>query len=445
VLNTFYDFHRTWFSSNNMDTIAGYNASEQNGTMDLYDATEPALAITYSVFGSGQKYSDTLTRSVGVRAIRSEDQAVKTRIGWVASHAGRMISNSKLYEVSPFVFRDPTTANTALGRNINKHVAVYTTAIPTIMPGDLVGIQPTSVSFTVPDISLIPLNGNATDKGVNNPGVNYSYDFFKTFGGGVLGTPIYLLLNLGHPFNMRFNGQLKVPRRWSQQNMQTFLCASLPALRESDVLSFVDTTSSAPFRNSSSCVMCHATLDPMAYTARNIVTGVGDTYRPTQDGDVTLDPNGVRINPPAAYSRDSAIVTSFKATLPSVSGWPTEPVPNFHMQTPTGRLRFRSMTGVLVDQAVTGISGLGTAMTQTDDYYTCAAKRYFEFMTGISVPLYDRTDPRNDALNRSLSQEAVQDRLFVEKLGKDLRSSGSVIDVIEEIMSSDYYNKENFR
>ncbi len=79
VLNTFYSFHRTWFPSNALDTVTFYDPIEQNGTMDVYDATEPALSLTFTMFGAGQKYSDTLTRPRGVRAIRVEDPAVKAR------------------------------------------------------------------------------------------------------------------------------------------------------------------------------------------------------------------------------------------------------------------------------------------------------------------------------------------------------------------------------
>jgi hypothetical protein len=66
-------------------------------------------------------------------------------------------------------------------------------------------------------------------------------------------------------------------------------------------------------------------------------------------------------------------------------------------------------------------------------------------MTGIRVPLYDRTDPRNSALNMSLSPEAIEDRRYVEELATGLRSSGSVVQMVEDILGSAYYSKENFR
>jgi hypothetical protein len=284
-----------------------------------------------------------------------------------------------------------------------------------------------------------------TDKGILFPNLNYTYDLFKNHGGGVLGSVPYLLQYFGHGFETTFNGQNKVSRRWSQQNMESFLCASLPALRESDVQSFVSGSSSAAFRNSTSCVMCHATLDPMAYVTRNFTMGAFDIFRPTLDGDVTRDATGKAINPPPAYSRSAVALTTYKVTSASVNGWPAEPVAGFHTQNPTGRLYYRSATGALVDKPVTGIAGMGRAMSETDDYYLCAAKRYFEFMTGIQVPLYDRTDPRNAALNTVLTPEAIEDRRYVEDLAASLRSSGSVVQMVEDILGSSYYSKENFR
>lgn len=444
VLNNFYSFHRTWFPSNNFDTVSGYSTNEHNGTLDVYDATEPALSVTYSMFGVNQKYSDTLNRSVGVRAVRVEDTKVTTRIGWKGTQPARMLSNTVQMGQASFSFRDLTPTPTTVTRNINKHVSIRL-AVPTVQVGDLVGIIPNSLSFTVPHVSMKPSGDNRTDKGVLFPNLNYSYDLFKNHGGGVLGSTPYLLQYYGHGFNVQFNGQNKVARRWSQQNMESFLCASLPALRESDVQSFVSSSSSAAFRNSTSCVMCHASLDPMAYTARNFTMGAFDIFRATQDGVVTFDANGTAINPPPAYLRNAVAMTTYKATTASVSGWPAEPVAGFHTQTPTGRLYYRSSTGALVDKSVTGIAGMGKAMSETEDYYLCAAKRYFEFMTGIQVALYDRTDPRNATLNAALTPEAIADRKYVEDLAVGLRSSGSVIQMVEDIMGSAYYSKENFR
>lgn len=433
VLNTFYSFHRTWFPSNNLDTIDGYDTDETHGTVDIYDTTEPALAVTYTMFGKNQRYSDTLTRSSGVTAVRIENSTLKTRLGWVGTHPGRFMSNKIESSNGLFQFRS-TSLTTPVSSNAANHVATYK-SMPLISVGDLVGIKPTSNTFNVANVSLKPLNGvSATENGAFVAGLNYSYDFYKTYGGGVLGTPIYLMQYLGHGMNTKFNGQSKVARRWSQQNMETFLCKNLPALRESDVAAMVDVNSTAPFRNASSCIMCHATLDPMAYTARNLTTGAFDYVRNyTTDGTTT------------AYFRNAVAITSYKNTLPSVGGWPSEPVTNFHIQNPTGRLYFRTFSGALIDQNLTDINSLGNALANTDDYYLCAAKRYFEFMTGISVELFDKTDPGNASKNAALTAQDLSEYRYIQTLAKDLQTRGSVTELIESIMGSTYYSQTNFR
>ncbi len=113
----------------------------------------------------------------------------------------------------------------------------------------------------------------------------------------------------------------------------------------------------------------------MAFTARNITIGATDYNRPTLDRNVS------------AFLQNSHCSHSYKAVKSSVTGWPSAEVPDFHLQVPTGKLYFRSLTGALVDKPVSNIASLGDAMSKTDDYYLCAAKRYFQFMTGIEIAL----------------------------------------------------------
>ncbi len=83
-------------------------------------------------------------------------------------------------------------------------------------------------------------------------------------------------------------------------------------------------------------------------------------------------------------------------------------------------------------------------ITQTQDFYTCAAKRYFEFFTGIQVPLYDKKDPRYAEMNRMLTSEHIKNREFVENLGADLQRDQSLKNLVKRIIASDYYRSEEF-
>jgi hypothetical protein len=423
VLSNFNSFHRSWFTANTVEQIQDYNNEISIGTTDVYDSTEPALAITRAVFMRGARYSEALTSDVGVHAIREQSESVRAQIGWAVNFPGRRFyGNNFNFDQNLFNFR-------GFGIFTGANDASFVMAMPKIEVGELVGVRRTSESFVVPNLSLEPLGGDF--RGSDQPGLDYTYNFYQTLGGGILGTPIYILLNYGQTRNVRSNGALKMPRRWAQTNMQSFMCASLPALRESDVAQYVVGNSTTPFRNATSCVMCHANLDQMAGTIRNTVMGNSDFAQ--------LSGAGVGL------SKTTLLLPLYKADLGAVAGWPSEPVANYHRTAPTGKLFFRSMTGELVNRPVNNVAELGQAMAETKDLYYCAAKRYFEYFTGISVAMYDRTNPANAHLNSTLSEEAVKDRKFIEALGEELRSTQSIRLMMKKIMSSDYYRATNFR
>lgn len=423
VLSNFNSFHRSWFTANTVEQIQDFNNEISNGTTDVYDSTEPALAITRAVFMRGARYYEVMTYGAGVRAIREQNESVRAQIGWNVTFPGRrMYGNNGNLDQNIFNFRSGvgftggTDGSTILG-------------MPKVEVGELVGVRQTSEYFVVPNLSLEPLGGDF--RGSDQPGLNYSYNFYQTLGGGILGMPIYILLNYGHGRNVKSNGALKVPRRWAQTNMQTFMCASLPALREADVAQYVVGNSSTAFRNATSCVMCHANLDQMAGTLRNTVMGNSDFAQLSTSG--------------AGVAKTTLLLPRYNADMGAVGGWPAEPTANYHRTAPTGKLFFRSMTGELINRPVNNVAELGQAMGETKDLYYCAAKRYFEYFTGISVSLYDRTNPANATLNATLSEESVADRKFVEALGEELQSTQSIRQLMKKIMNSNYYRATNFR
>lgn len=426
ILNNFYDFHRSWFPANTVEQIQEYNPEMSIGTMDIYDSTEPGLALTRALFATGAKYSDVLTLPTGVAALRQEKASVRNIFGYTVNiPLRRLVGNNAGFDQNLFHFRSTTG-----GPHFNSELSTSQfMVLPKVQIGELVGVRPRTESLTIPNVELAPLG--TTRPGHVEPGLNFQFNLYGSFGGGVLGSPIYMMLNYGHGRGVAANGTTKIPRRWSQNSMSSFLCVEIPALRETDIRNYVVGNSSTPFRNSSSCVMCHATIDPMAYTARNVVVA---------NSDYQLFSEGARMHSKAALH-----LTSYRPEIPSVAGWPAEPVANFHRQTPSGRLFYRSMTGALVDRQVASISDLGKAMTETEDYYACAAKRYFQFMTGIVVPLYDRSNPQNAEVNRQLSVQAIEDRKFVEALGQELKRTQSLKTLVKSILASKYYQNVNYR
>lgn len=420
VLNQMYDFHRSWFSSATVEQIQGYNDEIAIGTRDIYDSTEPALAVTKAVFTEGASYQDVLTASMGVSAIRREDPNVRSRIGWTVSFAGRRIySNNASLDLNLFHFRG--FENFSFSGDDNKSFLLTPAKIEV---GNLIGVRSTTESFNVPNVSPTPLGSQTGGNGY--PGLNFSFNLYEAYGGGVLGSPIYMMMNFGHGLGEQMNGSIKLPRRWSLVNMTGFMCTTLPALRESDIRQYYVGNSTAPFRNGNSCLRCHATLDPMASTARNVMIVASD-FAQLSEGS-------------KAHAKQAFHPVKFRDELPATSGWSSEPVENFHRQTPEGRLYFRSFNGELIDRSVTGIGELGAAMTETEDYYQCAAKRYFEYFTGISVHLYDRQDPSNVEYNRRLTSTDIKARGFIERIASEFQQHRSVQRLMMEIIGSDYYS-----
>ncbi len=428
MLNNFYAFHRSWFPTNVVEQIQGYNDETGIGTRDIYDTTEPALAVTRALFSETGKYSDVLTLNTGVHGIRQDDSFVRGLLGWSVSFPGRSLyGNNTGLEENLFNFR--ALGGVGFDGNGDTTTSIFQN-IPKIETGELRGIRATTETFTIPNISLVPLGNQAGGDTIE--GFSTNSNLYQTLGGGVIGTPIYLLLNFGHELGLNMNGQTKVPRRWAKTTMETFLCANLPALRESDVTQFLIGKSTASFRNSLSCLQCHGTLDQMGYTARNVVLTGTDFTRISAGKNV--------------QSKTGYLMSTYRPDLASEQGWPSEPVVNFHRQKSIGRLYFRSFSdGQLINKAVQNISELGTALSQTNDFYQCAAKRYFKFFTGIDVALYDRLDPRYADLNKSLSSEAIADRKFVERLALTLKDTQSTKAVIKEIMASGYYKNRSFK
>ncbi|QDK47263.1 hypothetical protein DOM22_19875 [Bdellovibrio sp. ZAP7] len=402
IVNNFYQFHRTWFPTANKEQITGYRAEFESNTDKFIDMSEPALFLTRNLF-TGDDYRNVLSGTTRLEGKRVNDPAIKT--------GSLSFLNADGSIVSPGMQMVPLMFMTGKGpiRSINESASSFV-------------LQ----NYAIPNLGRTAVaNGAAMSAGAET-----SVDFYANQGGGILGSRAFFLLNSGQPQGQIFDGALKLPRKWSKTAMESMLCLTLPSLREADVLQYVDSASVAPFRQSSSCIRCHASMDQASYTTRNLVVSL------TVDD---IRGNGVPLN------TKSIMIGKFKPSIASVAGWSSKTVSDFQKQQPTGVLMFRSNAdGQLIKQSVSGIEGLGQAMANTNDFYQCAAKRYFEYFTGINVSLYDRSDPANAVLNKAITTREAADRRFIEDLGQQLRSNQSLQKLIENIISSPYYRSANF-
>ena len=94
-----------------------------------------------------------------------------------------------------------------------------------------------------------------------------------------------------------------------------------------------------------------------------------------------------------------------------------------------------------MDQPVADVSDLGQKLAAQDDYYLCLTKRYYRYFLGIDVNIGDIVDPDRKT---ALSGPDLAHRNMVIKLGKTLKQSQSIPQLIRSILSLENYKKSDF-
>lgn len=407
VFNQLYQLHRSWFKKANM-LDADLNRDFHYGTLDVYDANEPALHVTRALFG-GNHVREVVGRPISLEGLRTpivDIPAGQRRISRIVDSRPSVDGNIFRRSVPPDLF------------------VMVDFAAPLVQIGRLTGIRDWSLTTPLPSIVVNPGVNGMGQAGPADPPAGF--DLHKNYGGGVLGSMPYIMLNLGHPYQYVANGVEKLPRRWSQSVFRDFMCREIPLLREEDVTSYLTQNSTAQFRKSTSCLRCHAGIDQMALTARNLkVVALADRV---------LSVAGEKI-----FATVASHAVNQGASQPI---WPSMPVAGFQNQTPQGELYFRSYSGQLIQTQVNGIQELGNAIADTNDYYVCFAKRYFEYFTGINVQLMD---PALRSPSSATADPRIEEyRNYVVDLGLQLRANGNLKEMITRILRSTYYKDVNF-
>jgi hypothetical protein len=282
----------------------------------------------------------------------------------------------------------------------------------TVQQGPLAGIR--------------PLSSTEISKTITVQRTPTSVRYKESLGGGFLGTKSFLSLNLGATrLDQAWDGGISMPRRWAKAGIESALCRTLPILRKTDVVNWVNTASTIPFRRAAACMTCHTTMDSMAGVARNVSprqmsTSVGCSILP--------------------FGPIATVTQAKEAELDSGTVRPDSDA-NFSARPPTGRLIYRSFDGSLKDLHGSDLNDLMTELVNQDDIYVCAAKRYFEYFTGISVNLQDPGDTELTPL----SAADIHYKNQVVQLGRSLRSNNSLRSLIQSILSLPVYAKPSQR
>lgn len=389
VLRKFNDFHRTWFSGDSF-----FNAGATLSNNQIYDETGSALYITRALFAP-LNYSSTVTYSGELEAIRS---------------AGSQNLNNYAYLGATVASFHNYTATGANGSTLQP----TTSSNLGSQTGDLLGIRP--MESTKAAMTRATRTTKTTQSAVHNHQ-----------GGGVLGSAPFLLLNYGLAENTTTDGGLYLGRRHAKNVFKDLLCRDIPPLRELDAVSFVtpaasQTASTPAFRTAATCMACHASLDNFAGTTRAL-------YLSQTSGYISGTTYLASIHMQAQTESKPA-----ETSAPDSDS-------DFGKRPANGKLLFRSYNGDLIDESVTGLASMGDKIAQTNDLYVCAAKRYFEYFTGLAVSLQDTGNP----LSSTLSAADEYYRNEVIKLGLSLKNHGSLKTLVQDILNLELYQSRSQR
>lgn len=385
ILRTFNDFHREWFPSDNLSTSLGLDTAGPQ--YDFTDTNVASYFVTNALFSS-KPYSSIVTDTDRLKAKRYS--AYPRFPAFIYSSS----SNGK------FGYGDVDV----MGQRPDWNV-------PKIEVGILVGLA-------VQAPLLLPITSNNF---INDYLYDGNTNAYKTEA-GALGTSGYYILNSGRGKKEVLDGAAVLPRRWSRAVFNDFLCRDVPVVRKSDAMALVDNsgTSPLPFRASSSCMQCHASMDTAARVRRNA--------RVIPSSKNSLPENAV------AYLVHEAKVDR-PAHANEYTGWIDDSDAEFFRRPPAGKLYFRTYDGELIDEQITGVSDLGQKISTLDDLYLCASKRYFQFLTGVDLPLFDKGDINAPTLN--LRDKAY--RQFLVEAAKELKVHQDPKKTIKKIISSNFY------
>ncbi len=415
ILSNFYDFHFSWFRVKNYDSRP---ITYTTGELRHNNPGEGALAVTRLLFEPGRRYDESVLESQGVRGLRTEGS-------WISiKPPGSAVLHTQL-------------AAPLAGHQRGTMIGV------SIFPPELNSVFFKDSGEAAPESALLQ---NQTLAITNTR---------RAFGGGIMGLQSYIWGNSGFPMSGEragatealatiSNASIRMHRRWSQNIFSDLMCRDLPVLRAADVNTMVEeyhlrypsASGRLPFRDSATCMSCHATIDPMAATIRNLVfvTGVQTDWGFSPGFDDTDKTSWVKMVSPSQPSEVDPYHLIHRDN-------------NFYKRPPKGHLRYRSYDGSLVNDEIVAsdtpeaLLKLGRAIASKNDLYVCAAARYFNFFTGIKVALYDEGDPRNPPLSAA-------DRHYRNKvvnLGLSLKNHQSLRKLIEDIFNLDIYQKSGMR
>lgn len=407
VLRTLHTLHRSWFQSR--EPIATNDGAKKQSVSVVQDIEEPALYYTRAALMEDMRFDSIVKGNDSLRGIRIRPNSAQVN-NFMAQVNLRHPSYVDWKDAQHMVvaYHDVSDGNKRKSFNMADN------EITTV--GQMIGIE-VPKPFVVPWVLRpgIPSSGSRADLVRQIDLDRKNYNVRRHLGGGILGSQQFIMANANLVMNQMQVGEEMINRRLTARIFQDLMCHELPTLTDADVKGDVDPKSHYSFRQTSSCMRCHSSVDEMAMAYRNKVI-VRTSARP--DVDTNLIgwglPTILAITPKAGST-------------------------DLNHQPPTTRVRFRELiTGKAVSTAATDLAGVGNVLAANQDLYLCAAQRYYQFFTGVKVALV-KLDSKS-----STYQLDKEHQDFVVKLAQDLKSKQKVRDLFYAIFQSKAFKARNY-
>lgn len=384
VLNTLHRFHSGWFSVRDFEAF-----DVSSNVARVLDVGESGLYVTKILFDADTKYEQLLKYSQVPMAIRQTHRAMP-----------RVQGNNTISTI---------TSNDAASRLVQE--------------GTLRGVTWRTNAHALKIADIIDAGMYDDIKATLGASPHNTQSSAQHLGNGVIGLPSYFIMNYGHTLTQ--NAVTRHARRWSKNLISDLLCRDVPVLRFEDIQTrHVQPASQIAYRKSSSCMRCHATIDPMADVARN-----WEIF----EAPSTLNNNNILthvfVHTPLAENLDPMTISAADGE------W------SFFRTRPTGNLYMRSFDGKLIETPLNNPTALASQLVANDDLYVCAARRYFEYFTGIKVSLQDIGDVNQPTMTPSERHY----RKLVETLGLNFKQHQNMRRLIKEIWELPLYRNASLR
>lgn len=416
VLKTFNDFHGSWFQSR---THQGGGALATASAL-VRDIEEPWLRITRTLFVNNVPYKSIVQGTAAYKG-----QRVRTN-----RTAGNEFKSQAIFGYGTFTVGYQTKDHLSISYAGTTGAAVgdrlHALKVPDsriVRLGDLIGIVPNTAlnipTSRFPNADTPRLPGELLGPLENN------INMMRNFGGGILGSQVYIFNNANLNNGTRANMDIQINRRIAARAYEDLMCHELPMLNAEDVpASDIDPTSPQTFRRSASCMTCHSQIDPFADSYRNLVTTISSAGANANN----------TIGTPVEIVRALPLVGTLNI-------WALQP--------PRGKLYYREhQASKPTLKNVSSIEGLGAGIAESLDFYRCASKRYYRYFTGVDVTLGVISPPTPGGTNYERAKAKydldLKHQQFVMNAAKNLKNHQSLRTLISEILNTPTFKSRDF-